>query len=272
MSAIQGSAQPTSEGESAESQAAPLGFQVRVNGVSLVDLLQMFHMGRRSVTVRLPQGMLYLREGEVIHAESGELTGEEAVRRLLEVRGGELCTESLIPTPISVRRPLATVLLDALVRIDEHNERPLLASDSDGHGDDAASTRIARWEAICEDISRRVEGALCSVVVDLSRRVILGGQQRPELAQIGQDLLLDVALALFSANSFSGLEEVLDEGQHKSEAPAAHTRELYTHRGERLYIGKRLPEETGVLVVCAATSLPALPMAQLKSVLASVKS
>lgn len=271
MSANQGSAQPTSEGNGAASQAAPLGFQVRVNGVSLVDLLQMFHMGRRSVTVRLPQGILYIRDGEVIHAECGELTGEAAVGRLLEVRGGELCTESLIPTPISVRRPLATVLLDALVRIDEHNERPLLGGDNIVDTDEAASTRVAHWEAICVDINRRVEGALCSVVVDLNRRVMLGGHQRPDLAPIGQDLLLDVALALLSGNSFLSLENILDEGRDSAQTRAVHTRELYTHRGQRVYIGQRLPDDIGVLVVCSAISLPALPMAQLKSILVNLK-
>src|SRR6187549_303269 len=96
-----------------EADEAPDGFQVRINGVSLVDLLQMFHISRRSVTLKLPEGKIHIRDGEVIHAEYGNATGELAVRKMLELRGGELETDDLTSTPVSVRRPLASVLLDA---------------------------------------------------------------------------------------------------------------------------------------------------------------
>ena len=62
------------------------GFHGSVHGLSLVDLLQMYKFGRRSVKIAVAGrslGTLYMRDGELVHAEHDGLLGEEAVASIL---------------------------------------------------------------------------------------------------------------------------------------------------------------------------------------------
>lgn len=252
----------------AEAEQTPDGFQVRINGVSLVDLLQMFHMSRRSVTLKLPEGKLHIRDGEVIHAEYGDATGELAVRKMLELRGGELETDCLLSTPISVRRPLASVLLDALVSLDEEHEGvPGYAQNhaNDSHPDvDTSQTRVAQLDAICGSINQNVEGALCCVIVDLDRAMLLGCDQRVQLPNIGHEVLLDTTLSLFARGRLPSLEALLDEDGLEAHSQ---TRELCIAHGDHLYLGRRLNENSAILVVANPTCAPTVHLAQLRAAL-----
>lgn len=251
-----------------DTDEGPDGFQVRINGVSLVDLLQMFHISRRSVTLKLPEGKLHIRDGEVIHAEYGEATGELAVRKMLELRGGELETDDLTSTPVSVRRPLASVLLDALVALDEANGvLPPFNKDqaNDIHPEcDANQTRVAQLDAICGSINQNVEGALCCVIVDLERAMLLGCDEKVQLPNVGHEMLLDTTLSLFARGQLPSLEALLDE-----EGLQAHsqTRELCIAHGGHLYLGRRLNENSAILVITNPSSAPTVHLAQLRAAL-----
>lgn len=254
-----------------QTQTAPEGFQVKINGVSLVDLLQMFHLSRRSLTLKLREGTLHLREGEVIHAEFGEISGEPAIRKLLELRGGELQTEHLVSTPVSVRRPLASVLLDALVSLDEANEGLSFLADQEANDNfDAprAPTRLSQLDAICGSISRNVEGAQCCVIVDLDRGILLGCDEQPPLQHLASEVLLDTALDLFSRGQFPTLESLLADDSRYNGGPDNYTHEVWVHRGDRLYLGKRLNDNSAVLVITDASQCPTTNLAQLRATLA----
>jgi ActR/RegA family two-component response regulator len=100
-----------------------IGFRGSVHGLSLVDMLQMYHYARRSVTIAVDgssAGRLHLRDGQVVHAEHRGLTGEAAVRSLLAMPAGTLGTSAL-PGRVAqtVTRDLREVLLDALRSLDE---------------------------------------------------------------------------------------------------------------------------------------------------------
>jgi Domain of unknown function (DUF4388) len=252
----------------AEADLGPDGFQVRIDGVSLVDLLQMFHLSRRSVTLKLPQGKLHIRDGEVIHAEYGGATGELAVRKMLELRGGELETDSLTSTPVSVRRPLASVLLDALVSLDEEHEGvPAFmreqANDTYADGE-PVQTRVAQLDAICGNINQNVEGALCCVIVDLERAMLLGCDEKVQLPNIGHEMLLDTTLSLFARGQLPSLEALLDEDSNEAHSQ---TRELCIAHGDHLYLGRRLNENSAILVIANPTSAPTVHLAQLRAAL-----
>lgn len=244
------------------------GFHVRINGVSLVDLLQMFHMSRRSVTLRLSEGQLHIRDGEVIHAEYGEVTGELAVRKMLELRGGELETDSLGSTPVSVRRPLTSVLLDALVSLDEGADAQECNDSVDPELEqsqcDTSQTRVAQLDAICGSINQNVEGALFCAIVDLERGLLLGCDERRELPGAGHEMLLDTTLSLFRRGPLPALEALLGEDSASDESK---TRELCIVHGEHLYLGRRLNENSAILVVATPTSAPTVHLAQLRNAL-----
>lgn len=261
---------PLAEGGT-QTETTPEGFQVKINGVSLVDLLQMFHLSRRSLTLKLREGTLHIREGEVIHAEFGELSGEPAVRKLLELRGGELQTEHLVSTPVSVRRPLASVLLDALVSLDEANEEISFLADKKANDDFEApmpAPRPSQLDAICGSISRNIEGAQCCVIVDLDRGILLGCDAQPPPQHLAMEVLLDTALDLFSRGQFPTLESLLAEDGLYEREPDSATHEVWVHRGERLYLGKRLNENSAVLLITDARQCPTVHLAELRATLA----
>jgi CheY-like chemotaxis protein len=124
-----------------------VGFRGSVHGLSLVDMLQMYHYGRRSVTIAVEgssPGRLHLREGQIVHAEHEGHTGEAAVASILAMPAGTLGTTALPSTiPQTVTRDLQEVLLGALRSLDETSARRDMGEDDfdvtfDLHaGDDA---------------------------------------------------------------------------------------------------------------------------------------
>ncbi len=69
------------------------GFSGALRQVGLQEVIQMECIGRRSsiLDIRNPQmrGQIYIEAGAIIHATVGTLTGEQAVYRLLSLKGGE---------------------------------------------------------------------------------------------------------------------------------------------------------------------------------------
>jgi hypothetical protein len=92
------------------------GFRGSIHGLSLVDLLQMFHYARRSLAIAvdaLLPGHVFVENGQLIHAEYRELVGEPALRAILTMPAGSLRT-MVLPTsiPHSITRDFETLLLD----------------------------------------------------------------------------------------------------------------------------------------------------------------
>jgi DNA-binding response OmpR family regulator len=79
-------------GEKPISQTAGTGVEGSLSEVSLVDLLQIFGLNRRTGTLILQygeqQGRIHLSEGSVVSAILGETTGEKALYRILRWQEG----------------------------------------------------------------------------------------------------------------------------------------------------------------------------------------
>ena len=98
------------------------GFRGSIHGLSLVDMLQMLHFARRSVTVTVggaKRGNIHLDGGQIVAAECGDATGEPALRELLATPSGSLQTSVLQPTERNIHRDFQGLLLDALRQVDE---------------------------------------------------------------------------------------------------------------------------------------------------------
>jgi CheY-like chemotaxis protein len=114
----------------AHGQAAPAtdADQQRLLGslseISLVDLLQVLRMNRRSGLLQLEldgrRGTLFLSEGEVVDAEVGRFRGEKAFCRTLAWQEGRF---EFRPQPVGVppliRRPGENLVLEGLRQLDE---------------------------------------------------------------------------------------------------------------------------------------------------------
>jgi len=100
------------------------GFVGAVSGMSLADIVQVKGGNRYSgclVVEHLNKtGVIYFREGEVLHAEQGVLCGEEAFYLIMEWIGGTFRSEPKVSTTIrTIDQPLGYLVLEALRRMDE---------------------------------------------------------------------------------------------------------------------------------------------------------
>ena len=99
------------------------GFHGTFHGMSLVDILQMFHFGRRSVSIHVTaseSGTVHVQDGEVIHAERGSLSGVEAFAAILASKSGAIRTTVLVPDARrTIHRSFESLLLDSLRELDE---------------------------------------------------------------------------------------------------------------------------------------------------------
>jgi CheY-like chemotaxis protein len=103
------------------------GFRGSVHGLSLVDMLQMFNYGRRSVSITVAgqsPGRLHLRDGQIVHVEHQGRVGEAALQSILAVPAGTLSTSALEePVQTTLTRDFRELLLDALRSLDEDDAK-----------------------------------------------------------------------------------------------------------------------------------------------------
>jgi DNA-binding response OmpR family regulator len=99
------------------------GFRGSVHGLSLIDMLQMFNYGRRSVSIDVSgesPGRLHVEGGQIIHVEHEGRVGEAALKSILAMPAGTLSTSALCDVAErSITRDFREVLLDALREMDE---------------------------------------------------------------------------------------------------------------------------------------------------------
>ncbi|MCC6806311.1 MAG: response regulator [Deltaproteobacteria bacterium] len=103
----------------------PDGFSGDLCCVTLIDVLQMYHLSKRSVVIELAGPSLtkiFMEHGQVVHAVHGARTGEEAFRHILKATHGRLRTAALATAPRrTIDRRFDSLLLDGLRINDEEN-------------------------------------------------------------------------------------------------------------------------------------------------------
>ncbi len=107
------------------------GFEGRITGMSLFDFLQLLSMGGYSATIRVENprlsrtGTIFMREGQIIHAETPEEKGKSALFEMMKWRAGHFTVEPEVPadTPRSVRESTDFLLLEFARMLDESGQR-----------------------------------------------------------------------------------------------------------------------------------------------------
>lgn len=181
------------------------GFRGSIHGLSLVDLLQMFHYARRSLAIvvdGLAPGHVFLEDGHVIHAVYRELQGEPALRSILAMPAGSLRTMVLPQdTPRSITRDFQTLLLDSLRTVDED-----ALADADRGLDDldaAMSEPMPHLPCVIERL-HRLDGYCTAMLVDTQAGVVVGGDGPaagldPEIAAAGYSELYRLKCGLIDS-------------------------------------------------------------------------
>jgi len=156
------------------------GFRGSIHGLSLVDLMQMFHYARRSLAIvvdGLAPGHVFIEDGQLIHAVYRELIGEPALRAILAMPAGSLRTMVLPQsTPRSIARDFQTLLLDSLRSVDEAGLHALEGELAEL--DEAPAAQRAALRRFVEPL-HRIDGYAAAMLIDSDSGVMLGSDGEP---------------------------------------------------------------------------------------------
>lgn len=102
------------------------GFNGAVAGLSLTDVIQLKghnkYTGAISVEYGESQGVIYFVDGEIIHAEQGDETGEQAIYEIIKWPGGTFNIHPEMTSNVcTIHYRTDFLLLEALRRLDEEN-------------------------------------------------------------------------------------------------------------------------------------------------------
>ncbi|MDD2897884.1 MAG: DUF4388 domain-containing protein [Desulfuromonadaceae bacterium] len=100
------------------------GFKGAVAGLSLTDVIQLKghnkYTGAISVEYGNLQGIIYFVDGEIIHAERGEESGEQAIYEIIKWPGGTFAIQPEMKSNVcTIHYRTDYLLLEALRRLDE---------------------------------------------------------------------------------------------------------------------------------------------------------
>ncbi len=130
--------------------------------MSLPTLIQVLceEQGDAQLTIRDreegEEGSLFFSQGQVVHAQTGTLVGEEAVYELLSWEEGTFVLERSIPPPEqTIHTEWSALLLEGLRRLDEQRESARLAPPHPGE----AVADIQWPEGLDENRDARKEGS-----------------------------------------------------------------------------------------------------------------
>lgn len=207
------------------------GFRGQLHGISLVDVLQMFHFARRSVCVTVggrQGGEIHVRDGEIVHAVQGDLIGDEALRRILAMDSGAIRSGPLVTDQTSIQRSFDALVLDTLRALDEEKRGDGFIDFEDALAPAAVAVaasippRASDASGVCAEIVSRVEGALRCGAVDLEAGRLLGMHAVEDGGEIRPETLIEDALALLRAQALQRIEQMMgaDLGTSGSAPPA----------------------------------------------------
>jgi len=103
------------------------GFRGVLRRVGLQDVLQMECLARSSSVLEVSNaethGNIFVRDGQIIHAQAGDLTGEEAFNRLMSLTGGQFNLKPFVEPPtMTISGSWEFLLMEAARQRDEAQE------------------------------------------------------------------------------------------------------------------------------------------------------
>jgi CheY-like chemotaxis protein len=210
------------------------GFRGVVHGLSLVDVLQMFHYARRSLSVIVGGrhgGQIQVNHGEIVHAVHEGLEGVEALRKILQMTSGSMHTGPLDGNKRTIERAFEELLLDALRANDEDRQDDFSMFDEAFSSIEGALTpEIAKdavnVSAICADVVGRVESALLCAVIDLDQRCSLGVSGIERVTSSDERTLIDDTVELIRNGSLIRLEMALTQSSAADDTARAYLHEV----------------------------------------------
>jgi DNA-binding response OmpR family regulator len=111
------------------------GIKGDLKDINLVDLTQLFDMGRKTATLEIEgedqQGRIYFEGGELIHAVSGKQFGKDALYNLFSLQEGTFLVHLHVSSKIRTIHESATnLIMEIMQRLDEQGIHPIPAGTS----------------------------------------------------------------------------------------------------------------------------------------------
>jgi predicted regulator of Ras-like GTPase activity (Roadblock/LC7/MglB family)/DNA-binding response OmpR family regulator len=100
------------------------GFQGTIEGIELIDIVQFNGLSKATAALKVTtvdrEGMIFFKNGEVVHAIYGEESGEGAFFEILGFHGGNLQNIKGVEPPVtSISNSLESLLIEATLKSDE---------------------------------------------------------------------------------------------------------------------------------------------------------
>lgn len=223
-----------------------------VEDVSLADLLQLFHYGRKSVTLHVSgsqSGKVVMHDGEIRHAQCAEQQGEDALAALLVQRVARVRTSGPDErSPQTVQRAFGAVVLDLLRKHDE------LERDTSDLAEVARSMEEATHKAIEERLVTWLEhrgDVEHAALLDPREHAILACDSQSLWRGVVQSSLVQTLVAPYFDDSFSDLDNVLSP-LNMDEARAE--RQTIVTFGGRRYVLGTVPERGWIAMLIFRTA------------------
>jgi len=192
------------------------GFRGVVRDLKLIDVLQILSLEKSTAAVAVSgpagSGSIYFFEGNVVHAELGKKTGEEAFHAILEMEGGSFSLRRGATTEArTINKTLDNLLLSAVAAKDE------ATGTEETEGFDLDSWSLSEAVGLQEEarvIPQEIASALEAELRALMTEGIVGGgiwsaDGRPVvlIGEIGAEAVSLLSKAVGSANQASVLME-----------------------------------------------------------------
>lgn len=100
------------------------GFQGTVDGIDLIDIVQFNSLSRATAALKVTtgdrEGMIFFKDGTVVHAMCGRELGEDAFFTILSFNGGSLQNiRGVQPPVVSINKSIEALLFETAVKNDE---------------------------------------------------------------------------------------------------------------------------------------------------------
>jgi predicted regulator of Ras-like GTPase activity (Roadblock/LC7/MglB family)/DNA-binding response OmpR family regulator len=104
------------------------GFQGTVDGIELMDIVQFNGLSRATAALKVTttdnEGMIFFKNGEVVHAMCDNESGERAFFTILRFHGGTLQNiRGVEPPTVSISKNLESLLFEVALKSDEEKEK-----------------------------------------------------------------------------------------------------------------------------------------------------
>jgi len=104
------------------------GFQGTVDGIDLMDIVQFNGLARATAALKVTtannnEGMIFFKNGNVVHAMCDSESGESAFFKIISFQGGSLQNIRGVEPPVmSIKKSLESLLMEAASRSDEQEK------------------------------------------------------------------------------------------------------------------------------------------------------